>query len=94
VTGFVDAEGCFSVSVIIEDLKRKVRVSFEINLHEKDAEILKKIKNFFGVGQVYNRSDKRISIYRVTNVNYIKDIIIPHFREYPLISKKGLDFLL
>nr|YP_010390835.1 LAGLIDADG endonuclease [Fusarium brasilicum]UPX01629.1 LAGLIDADG endonuclease [Fusarium brasilicum]UPX01681.1 LAGLIDADG endonuclease [Fusarium brasilicum]UPX01835.1 LAGLIDADG endonuclease [Fusarium cortaderiae] len=95
VTGFVDAEGCFSTIIeVSEDLKRKVRVSFEINLHEKDEQILVSIKSFFGVGQVYNRSDKKISMYRVTNVNYIKDNIIPHFIEYPLMSKKALDFLL
>lgn len=95
VTGFVDAEGCFSVIIeVSDDLKRKVRVTFEINLHEKDVEILKSIKSFFGVGNIYNRADKKISVYRVTNVNYIKDNIIPHFTRYPLISKKGLDFLL
>jgi len=27
-------------------------------------------------------------------VNYIKDVIIPHFTKYPLISKKHIDFLL
>ena len=107
VTGFVDAEGCFSVIIEISsslipegyglassDLKRKVRVSFEINLHEKDQDILNKIKEFFGVGAVYNRPDLKKSVYRVTNVNYIKDVIIPHFTKYPLISKKAIDFLL
>ena len=50
VTGFVDAEGCFSVIVEISEIfKRKVRISFEINLHEKDKDILYKIKSFFGV---------------------------------------------
>lgn len=63
-------------------------------LHEKDAEILYKIQSFFGVGAVYNRSDRKISVYRVTNVNYLNDVIIPHFTKYTLISKKGLDFLL
>jgi hypothetical protein len=33
-------------------------------------------------------------VYRVTNVNYLNEIIIPHFTKYPLISKKGIDFLL
>ena len=56
VTGFVDAEGCFSVIVeISENLKRKVRVSFEINLHEKDKEILSNIQSFFGLGAIYHR---------------------------------------
>uniref|UniRef100_UPI001FA6F97F hypothetical protein n=1 Tax=Ciborinia camelliae TaxID=647257 RepID=UPI001FA6F97F len=95
VTGFVDAEGCFSIIIEITDsLKWKVRTSFEINLHEKDAEILYEIQSFFGVGGIYNRSDRKISVYRVTNVNNLNDVIIPHFRKYPLISKKGLDFVL
>ena len=95
VTGFVDAEGCFSVIIeISKDLKRRVRISFEINLHEKDKDILYKIQSFFGVGNVYHRSKKKISLYRVTNITNIKNIIIPHFINYPLISKKGIDFLL
>ena len=95
VTGFVDAEGCFSVVIEISEIfKRKVRISFEINLHEKDKEILYNIKSFFGVGAVYIRSHRKLAVYRVTNVNYIKDIIIPHFTKYPLISRKRMDFLL
>ncbi|KAF2647138.1 homing endonuclease [Lophiostoma macrostomum CBS 122681] len=75
VTGFVDAEGCFSVIIEISQIfKRKERISFEINLHEKDKDILYKIK-----------SDRKLAVYRVTNVNNIKDIIIPHFTNYPLL---------
>lgn len=95
VTGFIDAEGCFSVIIeISKDLKRRVRISFEINLHEKDKDILYKIQSFFGVGAIYIRSNKKISLYRVTNIMYIKNVIIPHFINYPLITKKGIDFLL
>lgn len=95
VTGFTDAEGCFSVIIeISKELKKKVRVSFEINLHVMDKEILYKIQTFFGVGAVYIREDRKLSVYRVTNVNYMKDVIIPHFTNYPLNSKKRLDFLL
>jgi hypothetical protein len=95
VTGFVDAEGCFSIIIeILEPLKWRVRTSFEINLHEKDADILYKIQSFFGVGAIYNRPDRKKSVYRVSNVNYLNEVIIPHFTKYPLISKKGIDFLL
>lgn len=31
---------------------------FEINLHERDADILYKIQSFFGVGAIYNRPDR------------------------------------
>lgn len=95
VTGFADAEGSFSVIVEIpEPSKWKVRTSFEINSHENDREILYKIQSFFGVGGVYHRLDRKISVYRVTNIKYIKDIIIPHFSRYPLITQKRVDFLL
>lgn len=94
VTGFVDAEGCFSIVIEKPNSLTKVKASFEINLHEKDKDILNKIKSFFGVGAVYHRPDRKISVYRVTKINYIKDVIIPHFTNYPLISKKRVDFLL
>lgn len=33
-------------------------------------------------------------MYRVSNVQHLNDVIIPHFTKYPLISKKAGDFLL
>lgn len=61
VTGFVDAEGCFSIIIeISEPLKWKVRTSFEINLHEKDADILYKIKSFFG--DIIDQIEKNLCI--------------------------------
>jgi len=51
LTGFVDAEGCFTIIVrILSPLKWKVGASFEINLHSDDIAILKRIQAFFGVG--------------------------------------------
>lgn len=95
VTGFTDAEGCFSIIIEITDpLKWKVRSSFEINLHIKDTDILHKIQCFFGVGSVYTRMSRKTSVYRVSNVKDLNDVIIPHFRKYPLISKKNSDFIL
>jgi hypothetical protein len=73
---------------------KRVRVSFEINLHEKDIEILYKIQAFFKVGAIYHRPEKKIAVYRVTNANYLKTHIIPHFLNFPLISKKLADFIL
>nr|QBM09698.1 hypothetical protein [Dactylella sp.] len=75
VTGFIDAEGCFSVIIeVSESLKSKVRISFEINLHEKDKEILYKIQKFFGVGNIYHRPDRRKSVYNKekNNIVFIK----------------------
>jgi hypothetical protein len=52
------------------------------------------LQSFFGVGSVYTRLNRKISVYRVTNVKDINDKIIPHFSKYPLISQKRADFLL
>jgi hypothetical protein len=95
VTGFTDAEGCFSIIIeTVNSLKWKVRISFEINLHEKDIDILYKIKSFFSVGSIYKRPSKKIVVYRVSNVSDLNEVIIPHFKKYPLISKKNIDFIL
>jgi hypothetical protein len=95
VTGFCDAEGCFSVIIdTTNPSKGRVKISFEINLHEKDQDILYKIKSFFGIGNVYHIRARKKSVYRVTNVNNINNVIIPHFRSYPLISKKYTNYTL
>ncbi|KAF8805812.1 homing endonuclease, partial [Phlegmacium glaucopus] len=70
----------------------RVRTSFEIYLHIKDVDILYKIQSFFGVGNVYLRAYKNIAVYRVSNIEYLRDIIIPHFNNYPLITQKSIDF--
>ena len=94
VTGFTDAEGCFSIIVVINSmLNIKIRFSFEINLHSKDIDILYKIKNYFSeIGSIYLRKNKELAVYRVSSVDELCDIIIPHFDKYPLITRKYIDF--
>ena len=70
LTGFTDAEGCFSVIVTQRsNLKWRIIVSFEINLHSKDILILNSIKDFFGVGSVTTRVNKNLCVYRVTKLD-------------------------
>lgn len=95
VTGFTDAEGCFSVIISKRsNLRWRVIVSFEINLHSKDILILNKIKDFFGVGLVTTRVNKNISVFRVNKLQDLVKVIIPHFNSYPLITNKFSDFVL
>lgn len=95
ITGFTDAEGCFTVIVSKRDKNKwRVSISFEINLHKKDKNILTKIQQFFNTGSVIDRKDRNISIYRVTNIKNILNYIIPHFDNYPLISQKYSDYIL
>ncbi len=95
ITGFSDAESCFSI-IISKRTKLiwRVSVSFEINLHVKDINILHKIQEFFGVGSVTSRINKNICVYRVTKIGDLVKVIMPHFIKYPLLTQKYSDFIL
>lgn len=95
ITGFSDAEACFSVILTKRStLKWRIMVSFEINLHSKDILILNLIKQYFGLGSVTTRKDKNLSVYRLTKIDEEVKVIIPHFTYYPLITNKYSDFIL
>ena len=73
----------------------EVQLSYYIGLHIKDAELLLKIRSFFnGVGNIYYDYNKNIIHFIVKNSKEINDIIIPHFKKYPLITQKAADFIL
>jgi hypothetical protein len=94
-TGFTDAEGCFSVILSKRpNLKWRIMVSFEINLHLKDISILHSIRDFFGVGTVYSSPNRSLCVYRVSKIDDLINVIIPHFLNYPLLTQKYSDFVL
>nr|NP_150345.1 orf252 [Rhizophydium sp. 136]AAK84275.1 orf252 [Rhizophydium sp. 136] len=53
-----------------------------------------KLKKYFGVGKVFIKSYRPIAVYKVTSLSELKNIIIPHFFNFPLKSKKFSDFFL
>ena len=94
VTGFIDGEGCFHISVTQnKDFKLgwRVQLLFEIHLNEKDLALLIQIKNYFGVGSIsYNKKGKSY-VFKVSSPKDLK-IIIAHFNKFKLITKKRADF--
>lgn len=48
------------------------------------------MQDFFGVVT----SREKLAVYRVTVINDLLTVIIPHFSSYPLISQKNSDFQL
>jgi len=95
VTGFSDAESHFGVLVTKSKtikLGWQVTPKFAIKLHKKDLNIIQEIFNFFGVGKVYTTPE--YAIYVVTKLEDLTKVIIPHFKTYPLITKKFADFTL
>ena len=92
VSGFVDAEGCFHVSIVdraVLKAGKSVRVVFQISLHKKDKALLDLIRNYFGVGGVIDRKDG-VFYYRVSQVQDLM-LVLAHFEKYPLLTQKGAD---
>lgn len=92
VTGFVDAEGCFSMSIFKSKTAAigwTVEPCFIITLHVRDLELLNSIKQFFSAGSVsIVGKDAR---FRVRSRSELK-VIIAHFNKYPLQTSKALNF--
>lgn len=98
VTGFVDGEGSFIITVNPNSKYKtnyRVKATFSSRsggLHERDLPLLNLIQNYFGVGSV-TKQGKESFQYRVSSVKEL-ELIISHFDRYPLITKKHADFLL
>lgn len=97
ITGFVDGEGCFCVSISKhKTLKRRqeVRLIFEIEVREDDLDILQQIQERIGCGNIYHLPYKRYEKWRphvklkVSNIKDIVHILIPFFDAHPLRAKK------
>jgi hypothetical protein len=100
LTGLVDAEGCFRISILknrnFKEDKGNVafstRLYFQLSLHRRDENLLKLLKDSLKVGKIYK---SRPDIYEL-QVSSIKDIklIIEFFDQYPLITQKYGDYVL
>ena len=107
VTGFVDGEGCFSISFVRQEgaARRKgYRAGFQVT-HEfavtqgaKSAASLDRLLGFFGIGQIihntrHDNHREQLLRYAVRRRRDLADVIIPFFGRYPLSTAKHEDFL-
>lgn len=64
-------------------------------MHERDRALIQSIQDFFGgIGYVSKPNNRATVEFRVSTLNDIINIIIPHFDNYPLITKKASDYFL
>jgi hypothetical protein len=95
ISGFVDGEGCFTGSFVID--KRSTwglqpQAEFNIVQNNVDRLLLEAIKELFGnKGGVYSRPNN-MSVYSVRNTKDLREVVIPYFLSYPLISNKAREF--
>ena len=95
ITGFVDGEGCFSISIFKESKNItgwQIKPIFSISLHNKDIKLLEAIQRTFKTGKIYKQGVDSMQ-YRVSSLKNL-NIIINHFDNYPLITQKKADYLL
>jgi LAGLIDADG endonuclease len=95
ISGFVDGEGCFTVSISPRAkllVGWEVRPSFSVSQNGDRAEVLHVLQGHFGCGSIRpDRSDRTLK-WETRRLEDLLDRVIPHFRRYPLISGKRLDF--
>ena len=95
ITGFADAEGCFSFAIKPDarsNLKWRVSPLFVIKLHIKDFAILELIKNTLMVGKIRKNGVNSVQ-YVVESIKELQ-VIIDHFNKYPLVTAKVSDYLI
>ena len=102
ITGFVDGEGCFSVSIFRNPkaqtkLGWQVFPEFVVSQGEKSLASLELIKKYFGSGYIIrnNRHDNHheaMMKYCVRSIADLKEKIIPFFDQHQLKTYKRNDF--
>ena len=95
ISGYVDGEGCFTVSIAPRPtlvVGWEVRPSLSVSQNADRSEVLLLIQQYFGCGTIRpDRSDRTLK-WEVRRLPFLLERIIPHFRAYPLLSGKQRDF--
>jgi hypothetical protein len=93
VVGFTDAEGCFYVGINKMpkmSLGWQVLPEFRIVQHERDEDLLRQVRDFFGFGEVRkNHGDRKD--FRVRGLDDLTEVV-RFFNEHQLKTKKRHDF--
>lgn len=102
IVGFVDGEGCFSISIVRNATSRlgwQVQHEFVVTQSNESIESLKRLQSFFDCGFVYEneRHDNHrspLARYVVRRRDDLRMKIVPFFESNPLMTAKRNDFML
>jgi hypothetical protein len=89
VSGFVDGEGCFHVSINKSpemSIGWQVLPEFRIVQHERDESVLEELQKFFKAGKVVTNHGARKEL-RIRKLSDLRDVVL-FFKKYPLRTKK------
>ena len=96
ITGLFDAESSFVVTILKNPRYKtgwNVQARVQIKMHEIDRTLMEKMQEFFGgIGYISKANNNLAVEFRVSTLNDIANVIIPHYAlqdKYPLLLKKG-----
>ena len=95
ISGFVDGEGCFSISFSKRSkfiIGWETKPSFSVSQNHDRAEVLYLMQKTFDCGFMRDGITDRTVKYEVRRLDDLVEKIIPHFDKYPLLSSKRKDF--
>lgn len=99
ITGFVDGEGCFHISINLRSKSKygvSIVPSFSLSQkgdrHHINVKLLESIEKHFQCGFIRFCQIDGTYKYESRNLRDLRKNILPHFDEYPLQTKKRLDF--
>ena len=93
LVGFVDGEGCFSVSVHRNPLVRRTRgwqlqAAFQVYQHERYRTVLEAMVAFFGCGAIRSKGPaSHVLTYTVWALADLEEKVLPFFEHHPLVVK-------
>ncbi len=100
IVGFTDGEGCFAILITKHKSKkigRDANLCFEIELRADDKPVLELIQKRLDCGRIVELNYERYGwkqhvkfVVRKQSDIFYK--VIPFFKKFPLIGKKGKDF--
>ena len=92
ISGLTQSDGSFSCGISIIKSKKgnklRFRPKFDLCLDKDSINALNAIKQYFGCGQITNEQPDRSVSFIVSNLKDLKNIIIPHFFNYPVFFNK------
>jgi LAGLIDADG endonuclease len=95
ISGYVDGEGCFTVSISPRprlSVGWEVRPSISVSQNGDRSQVLLEIQRYFGCGTIRpDRSDRTLK-WEVRSLPLLRAKIVPHFCRYPMRSGKQNDF--
>lgn len=98
LAGFVEGEGCFSVSIKPHKQMKfgwVVDPMFSIYQHKKNRKVLDLFQSEVHCGYIVSKNGKPgVLVYIVDNRRTLEEIIIPFFSKYKLLGTKWDDFLI